>query len=197
MTIGPAGVRAVILLGALAALAGCSKDTGSTGTDSGAAGGGTDADGDGWTVEEGDCEDDNDAVNPGAAEVCDAIDNDCDYGTDEGEGDQAPSGAVDWYADADGDGYGDAALPVSACAAPKGHVADATDCDDTAANANPGITTETCNDGVDNDCDGSRGSCALGWGVAGGDADGDGTDDVLLGAPGNGGAAWVLQGLDL
>jgi len=45
---------------------------------------GTDADGDGYSVEDGDCDDGNASVHPGAAEICDGIDNDCDGDTDEG-----------------------------------------------------------------------------------------------------------------
>ncbi|MBK9320554.1 MAG: hypothetical protein IPM91_18300 [Bacteroidetes bacterium] len=37
-----------------------------------------------------------------------------------------------FYADADGDSYGNAPVSVQACVAPLGYVADATDCDDTA-----------------------------------------------------------------
>ncbi len=37
-----------------------------------------DADGDGWTVADGDCDDTNASVHPGAADVCDELDNDCD-----------------------------------------------------------------------------------------------------------------------
>ncbi len=48
-------------------------------------GSGTDADGDGWTVAEGDCDDDNIWAYPGADEcACDHIDNDCDGLVDEG-----------------------------------------------------------------------------------------------------------------
>ena len=36
-----------------------------------------------------------------------------------------------WYADADGDGYGNAAMSVEACDAPEGYVDNSTDCDDT------------------------------------------------------------------
>ncbi|MEZ4474392.1 MAG: MopE-related protein [bacterium] len=43
---------------------------------------GCDRDGDGFTVADGDCNDDDRAINPGAAEICDGIDNDCDRVTD-------------------------------------------------------------------------------------------------------------------
>jgi len=57
-----------------------------------------------------------------------------------------------WYADNDGDGFGDAGDAVQECEAPGGYVAVAGDCDDTNAAINP-AATEVC-DGVDNDCDG-------------------------------------------
>lgn len=44
-----------------------------------------DADDDGWSETCGDCDDDNAAINPGATDVCDTIDNDCDGTIDEGE----------------------------------------------------------------------------------------------------------------
>jgi len=40
-------------------------------------------------------------------------------------------GAVPWYADGDGDGFGDPGTVVATCPPPPGFVADATDCDDT------------------------------------------------------------------
>ncbi|MEZ4237237.1 MAG: putative metal-binding motif-containing protein [Myxococcota bacterium] len=50
----------------------------------------TDADLDGWTVGEGDCDDNDRAVHPGLAEVCnDRADNDCDGLFDEGCDDTA------------------------------------------------------------------------------------------------------------
>ncbi len=57
-----------------------------------------------------------------------------------------------FYADADGDGFGDAQSSVVDCSAPAGFVSDDTDCDDTDAAVNPG-QAEIQGDGVDNDCD--------------------------------------------
>src|SRR5687768_4793670 len=37
-----------------------------------------DADGDGWTIQEGDCNDANPDIHPGAPELCNGIDDDCD-----------------------------------------------------------------------------------------------------------------------
>ncbi len=102
----------------------------------------------GYAAEPGDCDDAEAAVNPGASEACNGVDDDCDGTVDE-------SDAVDasrWYADTDADGYGDASVVTTACEAPSGTVADDTDCDDTTAAVNPGAT-EICNS-VDDDCDG-------------------------------------------
>lgn len=131
----------LILLTALTTLTAC-KDgfTEDTGTQ-------IDADGDGVLASE-DCDDDNTAVFPGAEEICDGLDNDCDEEVDNGATD-----ATFWYPDADADTYGDLSGEVSACEAPLGHVADATDCDDTRAEVNP-AAAEICNAGVDDDCDG-------------------------------------------
>lgn len=105
-----------------------------------------DVDGDGTAACE-DCNDSDAAIYPGANEVCDTLDNDCDGSTDE----DASGGSV-WYADWDADGYGDAALPVSACEKPDAYVADATDCDDGRDDIHP-AATEVCNL-LDDDCDG-------------------------------------------
>ncbi|MEC7947307.1 MAG: MopE-related protein [Myxococcota bacterium] len=106
-----------------------------------------DADADGVPACE-DCDDGDAAVSPSAAEVCNEIDDDCDGAVDEA----GSVGETIFFADSDGDGYGDAATWTAACDPPSGHVADATDCDDTSALASP-VGTEVC-DGLDNNCDG-------------------------------------------
>ncbi len=57
-----------------------------------------------------------------------------------------------WYADSDGDGFGDINNKIDDCDQPSGYVSNDTDCDDTNASINPSAA-EIC-DGIDNDCDG-------------------------------------------
>ncbi len=125
----------------------------------------TDADGDGYSADE-DCEDTDGLIHPGADEVCDGIDNNCDGNIDEGV-------SSTWYADTDGDGFGDAADSVEACEAPEGYVPIGNDCDDTSDDSYPGAS-EQC-DGLDNDCDGEIDEDLQDIWYA--DADGDGFGD--------------------
>ncbi len=107
-----------------------------------------DSDGDGYAACE-ECDDTSAANNPAASETCDGADNDCDGTVDEDDA----TDALTWYADADGDGYGDDGSTTTACAAPSGYLADNTDCDDTSSDVSP-AEVELCN-GVDDDCDGT------------------------------------------
>ncbi|MHA7631001.1 RCC1 domain-containing protein [Corallococcus sp. M7] len=102
----------------------------------------------------GDCNDSNPALNPGATEVCDGVDNDCDGQVDEGVPTQT------WSRDADGDGYGTSAQALQKCSQPAGYVSNAGDCNDSNASIRPGAA-EAC-DGVDNDCDGATDEAASG-----------------------------------
>lgn len=55
-----------------------------------------------------DCDDSEYFVNPGATEVCDFLDNDCNGLTDEGV-------TLTLYADSDGDGYGNPSIFIETC----------------------------------------------------------------------------------
>ena len=91
-----------------------------------------DSDGDGFTVAEGDCDDADYSIYPGASEVCsDGIDQNCD-GND-----------IDCK-DIDDDG--------------DGHTENNGDCNDNNAAVNPGAE-DICGDGIDQDCDGSDLAC--------------------------------------
>ncbi|MFT5584316.1 MAG: hypothetical protein ACI9VR_001901 [Cognaticolwellia sp.] len=85
--------------------------------------------------ESGDCDDTEAAVFPGAEEICDSLDNDCD-----GEADIGASDATAYFSDGDGDGYG-AGDPWMLCEQPSGTVLDGTDCDDTSTQTYPGVAT--------------------------------------------------------
>ncbi len=98
-----------------------------------------------------DCDDSNAAVNPGATEVCNSIDDDCDTLIDDNDSSLDATTGSTFYTDADSDGFGDASATVQACVVPSGAVSDSTDCDDTSAAVNP-AATEVCNS-IDDDCD--------------------------------------------
>jgi hypothetical protein len=100
----------------------------------------------GYVSQSGDCNDKNAAVKPGAAEICDGMDNDCDGQTDE---DFSP---IAYYQDYDKDGYGNAAVSKMACVQPVGYVLNNTDCNDRSNTIYPSAP-EFC-DKKDNDCDG-------------------------------------------
>jgi hypothetical protein len=179
----------------------------------------------GFLANDEDCEDGNSSIHPAASEICDGLDNDCDALVDDADPSLDTSTGQQFFIDSDSDSYGDAASPTMACASYSGVVSDDTDCDDTTALAHPGLT-EICNDGLDNDCDGTETGC--GWdaletlddysvqfvGEAAGDSLGaqfigfgedsdlDGVQPILLGATSNdlggasSGALWWLNDPD-
>ncbi|MCP5003613.1 MAG: PASTA domain-containing protein, partial [Planctomycetes bacterium] len=104
-----------------------------------------DLDGDGFTENQGDCDDNDAAINPNAEEVCDDVDNNCDGQIDE-------SLKITFYEDSDGDSYGNPDSTTEACDQPSGYVTDTTDCNDNDGSVNPGAT-ETPYNGKDDDCD--------------------------------------------
>jgi large repetitive protein len=129
-----------------------------------------DKDGDGYASAD-DCDDTNGFIHPGAYEICDEVDNDCD-----GDVDELITNT--YYADTDGDGYGNVEQTTEACAVPTGYVVMVNDgdCDDGDDTINPGAA-ETC-DSIDNNCDGTVDElCARA--SSGTDADGDGHNDVI------------------
>lgn len=107
-----------------------------------------DADGDSWSPNQGDCNDNNSAQNPGLPELCgNGIDDDCS-----GEADDA---------DLDSDGHVD-----QACAPTYGGTLPADDCNDASSAAYPGGSEGL--DGLDNDCNGQIDEGTDAW-----DDDGD------------------------
>jgi hypothetical protein len=75
----------------------------------------------GYSANQTDCDDAASTTYPGAPELCNGIDDDCDLIVDEG---------ANWYQDADGDGLGNAAVSLNACLQPSGYVANSVDCND-------------------------------------------------------------------
>lgn len=124
----------------------------------------------------GDCAPTDPSIYPGAAEVCNGLDDDCNGSADEGIGINAPANSDTWFYDLDGDGYGNPNNTIQACVSPIGTVDNSDDCND----ANPSIYTganEYCN-GIDDDCDGVLDNNALDFTNYFQDNDGDGHGDA-------------------
>lgn len=94
----------------------------------------------------GDCYDANPAIYPGATEICNGVDDNCTGSVDEGL-------LITFYADNDGDAYGDPADFELFCEGIAGYVEANGDCNDANNLINPGAT-ELCND-IDDNCDGN------------------------------------------
>jgi hypothetical protein len=100
----------------------------------------------------GDCDDQNAAIHPDAAETCDEVDNNCDGKIDDADPAVDAASMHTFYKDGDHDGYGVTAMTRTACAAPAGYAAKPDDCDDGNDAKHPDAT-EVC-DHVDNNCNG-------------------------------------------
>ena len=116
-----------------------------------------DHDGDGFTENQGDCDDSNASINPGATEIEDNIDNDCDGEVDE---DLCGNGVLDSGEACDDGGLNDPANGCYECQfyedADNDGFNSYFDCDDSDATINPNAA-EILNNGIDENCDGEIG----------------------------------------
>ncbi|MCB9692361.1 MAG: hypothetical protein H6736_11150, partial [Alphaproteobacteria bacterium] len=156
----------------------------------------------------GDCDDTDAFVFPGASELCNFVDDDCDGLVDDADPDRNALWGMNVFRDRDGDGFGDPFTASRTCRVPAGWSANAGDCDDTnpalgppamwwpdgdgdrfgsgaivgpsCAPPGPGYVVEgevdcddgdpvvkpgafeLCEDGVDQDCDGTDAPCPRG-----------------------------------
>ena len=108
---------------------------------------------DGYVADNTDCDDSSAGIHPGATEICgDDIDQNCD-------GSDLTCETTVYFKDADQDGYSDGTT-LEDSVQPDGYyeaddlIATSGDCDDSNAAVNP-EAAEVCDDGIDNDCNGS------------------------------------------
>ncbi len=162
---------------------------------------------DGFVDNADDCDDDDRRINPDGQEVCDVDgnDEDCDGLVNTDDDTMSSTGFPTWTIDSDGDGYGaTGGSTKKQCDEPSGYAGNDDDCDDGDRNVNPG-ESEVCGNGQDDNCNSSADGCGLtgdyslssadlvlsgpnsgdfGYSVCGGgDIDGDGNADIVVGSP--------------
>ena len=103
----------------------------------------------------GDCDDADSTVYPGAIELCDGLDNNCNNNIDEG----LP--VTTYYEDLDGDTYGSSVSITTCETLGNGFVLISGDCDDNNPNAYPGAM-DVLDNGIDENCDGVDNYLAIG-----------------------------------
>ena len=99
-----------------------------------------------------DCNDGNNAIHPGATELCNGIDDDCNGDIDDVLDENLPL----FYQDADGDLYGNPLISEPICPAPEGFVSDNTDCDDDDNSVwigAPCVDTDFCEPKINEECE--------------------------------------------
>ena len=87
-----------------------------------------------------DCNDADDTINPGRDEICswnEPVDEDCDDLIDDADPDITEEDYLDWFADADGDGFGSGEDIVRACSRPEASALTNDDCDDSDPTVGP------------------------------------------------------------
>ncbi len=155
-----------------------------------------DADGDGFgtiffdacgAFTSDDCNDADALAYPGAPELCNAQDDNCNVTIDENLG-------INWYADNDGDGFGSNNLVVNQCAPIPGFLLTGGDCNDLSPNINP-LISETCNN-LDDDCNGQIDDGVLFIYYADSDADGFGNPNNFIAACSMPSSGFVTNGND-
>lgn len=114
-----------------------------------------------YTQTTGDCDDNNPKISPENLEDCSTgLDEDCDGTLNAFDPTlSSPLSCINWYADRDGDGFGDDLDIQCDCVADGVYsVLEGGDCYDQLTIVNPD-QDEICGDGFDNDCDGSANGC--------------------------------------
>ncbi|BCS97144.1 hypothetical protein DSLASN_27760 [Desulfoluna limicola] len=108
----------------------------------------------GYVDDNTDCDDTDATIHPGATELCDGKDNNCDGDTDEG------LSTITYYWDGDGDGYGTITNTRQGCTSTgvDNWVTQGGDCNDNNYLINPGAA-DICGNNINEDCAGGDAVC--------------------------------------